>query len=589
MHSHGCAWACVLLLLLTVAVLVCCVVLVILISLIVQRMRLPIKLCGAGLDSKEAKRHASYAGTMIKVVRSLADKHDEITGKLIPGFNHDLWLKWCSGKTDDETTVELKHFFDGRSQMGTYFKSAYKHTQFLAGNPQDAENVLSIKIEELADKQFESVLRKPLKAFKSVIDIVRGKVVMEGMLQLPVDNTSRQAFINTSVHMTSFLRASGEIRDDSKVEEEMTLLNAKRYENTLSDVQLRTMWAVWLGLKIKWLEPFIGQPIGNSGNTVDGYGGGLIKTQMCGDHWRKRHDKLKLFLYDIMLWAKMKCAVEVYDEFARFISTNFIDPTGVQVATAKLREVDARLTAAKEKNEDVTAILEEHTAAQVALDKISITHRQSYSGEPIRTQQGMVPDGSMETERAQVGSKKKCLWEVKTLNGGGAYNSTKSTRRHAVETRAKAIQSEYQKKAVELDVKYNRFAKGERGGPCNAHLESMGLVRQIVVGRFGEVSRHTMIIVKICADMIASNTWKYSGYNTENDAAACIKNYITKRLSISCLRGVAVLLKDRFDMPGSIGVEGKQQKKSKNYTKNALRVADNAMIEGACIHREARR
>jgi hypothetical protein len=52
---------------------------------------------------------------------------------------------------------------------------------------------------------------------------------------------------------------------------------------------------------------------------------------------------------------------------------------------------------------------------------------------------------------------------------------------------------------------------------------------------------------------------------------------------------VAVLLKDRFDMPGSIGVEGKQQKKSKNYTKNALRVADNAMIEGACIHREARR
>ena len=41
--------------------------------------------------------------------------------------------------------------------------------------------------------------------------------------------------------------------------------------------------------------------------------------------------------------------------------------------------------------------------------------------------------------------------------------------------------------------------------------------------------------------------------------------------------------------PGSIGVEGKQQKKSKNYTKNALRVADNAMIEGACIHREARR
>jgi hypothetical protein len=42
-------------------------------------------------------------------------------------------------------------------------------------------------------------------------------------------------------------------------------------------------------------------------------------------------------------------------------------------------------------------------------------------------------------------------------------------------------------------------------------------------------------------------------------------------------------------MPGSIGVEGKQQKKSKNYTKSALYVADKVMIEEACIHREARR
>ena len=34
-----------------------------------------------------------------------------------------------------------------------------------------------------------------------------------------------------------------------------------------------------------------------------------------------------------------------------------------------------------------------------------------------------------------------------------------------------------------------------------------------------------------------------------------------------------MLLKDRFDMPGLIGVERKQQKKSKNNTKHALYVA----------------
>ena len=54
-------------------------------------------------------------------------------------------------------------------------------------------------------------------------------------------------------------------------------------------------------------------------------------------------------------------------------------------------------------------------------------------------------------------------------------------------------------------------------------------------------------------------------------------------------RGGSVTVKDRFDMPGSIGVEGKQQKTSKNYTKHASYVADKALIENACINREALR
>ena len=49
--------------------------------------------------------------------------------------------------------------------MGTYFKSAYKHTQFLAGNPQDAENVLSIKIEELRQAIRERV-KKTTESFQ---------------------------------------------------------------------------------------------------------------------------------------------------------------------------------------------------------------------------------------------------------------------------------------------------------------------------------------------------------------------------------------------------------------------------------------
>ena len=57
---------------------------------------------------------------------------------------------------------------------------------------------------------------------------------------------------------------------------------------------------------------------------------------------------------------------------------------------------------------------------------------------------------------------------------------------------------------------------------------------------------------------------------TENDARACIKNYITKRLSISCLRGVVVLLRDRSGMPDSIGVDVENNKRIVKIIRNVL-------------------
>ena len=112
---------------------------------------------------------------------------------------------------------------------------------------------------------------------------------------------------------------------------------------------------------------------------------------------------------------------------------------------------------------------------------------------------------------------------------------------------------QYQRTTVELDVKYNGIAKGKRGGPCNRHLESMGLVRQIVVGRFGEVSKHTMIIVKHCADMIASNN---AGYNTEDNAIGHASK-TTSRRDCQSLAYVVWQCCWETDL-----TEGKQQKRS---------------------------
>ena len=53
--------------------------------------------------------------------------------------------------------------------------------------------------------------------------------------------------------------------------------------------------------------------------TVDKFGDNIQSTSLPGDHWRKRHDQLKILLYRLCMWAGLPAVMEVFNLFSRHI------------------------------------------------------------------------------------------------------------------------------------------------------------------------------------------------------------------------------------------------------------------------------
>ena len=421
-------------------------------------------------------------------------------------------------------------------------------TQLAALSPENGP--LAIKIEEIADLPFENVLRHQQQAYSSILDEIRHDLLHKDFLALPKNNISRLAWLNTSSRMSSFLRMVAEVREETRIQDGMSHEKIKQYEFAMCDWELETMWAIWLGLKIPWLERFVGMKIGNSNRVIDAYGAQLMACGgMAGGHWTKRHDKCKDFLYDLMKWAGMSPKREVRHEFARYIGVNVV--TGNQIPNHV-------------------------NQAQ--------TQQDLFNGLTVKEQEGYVPDLGGKSDKAMPGSKKTFLGEVKTVNGqvSNLYIKASDRRRQTVADRCKTIDRDIVKRMRDLDRDFNGTQDG--GGPCETHLRSkFGKMREFAFGAFGEWSVDVDILISHCTRQIAKHEWMYSGFRCESDAAHILKQYVVKRLGVLSLRAVAVLLSDRRDQIG-IG----DDKENKKHVLGARRLADKAALDHAFMMRAYR-
>ena len=54
--------------------------------------------------------------------------------------------------------------------------------------------------------------------------------------------------------------------------------------------------------------------------TVDPFGDNVMSEVLPGDHWRDRHDKVKMALHSLCVWARLPVTVEVWGLFSHLIS-----------------------------------------------------------------------------------------------------------------------------------------------------------------------------------------------------------------------------------------------------------------------------
>jgi len=298
-----------------------------------------------------------------------------------------------------------------------------------------------------------------------------------------------------------------------------------------------------------------GQEFGSVQAFLDSHGYKLLSTNLPGDHWRKRHDAIKIFLYKLMQQAGMDCRCEVYHEFSRHMAAK-VQETADEDEEANEGGGQARATGRGE-------------ARQPGQRKSA---QQLFNERPREVNQGCVPDLKGDGDMPE-GGEDKWLGEVKTLNAGTAYEKVKNGARcDAVKRRAKKIHGSYVKKINELDEKYNKI-KERRAQPavkevvdeqtgtitthareavsfraagisrrCAAHLETFGRVQGFVFGSFGEWSEDVDVLLKKCIGMIAEKTWQDAGFMCVEDSLSVLTACIRQDLAFESLKGVAQLL-----------------------------------------------
>ena len=177
---------------------------------------------------------------------------------------------------------------------------------------------------------------------------------------------------------------------------------------------------------------------------MDEYGDNVQSQPLVGDHWRTRHDKVKHLLYRLCIWSGLPVEMEVFNLFSGLVR-------------------------------------------QEGWSRV----------ERARQRQTMVPDMRITMLDPTEGCVRPILHELKCISANKSrYKPTSEER--AVDVRASKLQQEYIMKARAAD-RLSWVGDGEVGR-VEAKLLSLGSIRGIVCGNWGEVSEDTHSLLKTMAE-----------------------------------------------------------------------------------------
>ena len=228
---------------------------------------------------------------------------------------------------------------------------------------------------------------------------------------------------------------------------------------------------------------------------IDEYGDNIQSTSLPGDHWRTRHDSIKHLLHRLCLWSGLPVEMEVFNLFSGLVR-------------------------------------------QEGWSRI----------ERARQRQTLVPDMRITMLDPAEGVTRPILHEVKVISANKSrYHPNSETR--AVDLRSSKLQHEYIVKARGAD----RLGGVETGevGRVESKLVSLGSVRGVVCGNWGEVSEdthallHTMAVSRV--RVAGPSVGKRGVMRSETGEMAIVMGYLRRTLSVATIKAQCSSLLGRIE------------------------------------------
>ena len=249
----------------------------------------------------------------------------------------------------------------------------------------------------------------------------------------------------------------------------------------------------------------IGMKIGKS--VVDAYGDSVMSSVLPGDHWRTRHDQIKMVISSLCTWARVPVTTEVFGLFSHLIPAQ-------------------------------------------ALTRF----------ERGRKRQGLVPDFRLELPTLE-GNTGLLLAELKLISCCKTwYSPSAGGNIKATEKRAAGLQADYRRKARDAD-KETRERTGDQRGPVERRLEEFGDLIGLVFGAWGEASEGVHRLIQAMAEARMRYQSLQSGKPGSAAELGVIVGQIRRKLSLAAVKAQTECLLAKLHQvgPGTAAMNKRRQ------------------------------
>ena len=213
--------------------------------------------------------------------------------------------------------------------------------------------------------------------------------------------------------------------------------------NGLNNAEFSEAMALVLCTPSPACQDRVGEKVGKS--VVDKYGNAVMNEPLPGDHWRVRHDTVKMAINSLCSWARLPATAEVWGLFSHLIPSE-------------------------------------------ALSRF----------ESGRKRQGMVPDFRFKIP-SEHGETQVKLAELKLISCCPTwYTPAVRSKVRATDKRAQGLQKLYRDKAKALDQTISGSERGQRG-PVERRLDEFGEILGLCFGAWGEASQDVHSLVEVLA------------------------------------------------------------------------------------------